>query len=167
MTKMLEEPSPPPRRGIPCELKLSYNLGGWIPIMKGYMYTIREKYGPKAALEIYERSATIDDRVKNLTNAFRTFFNLTETDAIAIGEWFDIWDEFIGIESTILERSKNINRRKVIKCPFKTDPIDISDWALIFTNIVTKTINPKLIFERPKAMCAGDSYCEYIFTLEE
>ncbi len=70
-------------------------------------------------------------------------------------------------EYTILERSKTINRIKVTKCPWKTEPKDISDWVLIFNNIVNKTINPKATLERPKAMCAGDSYCEYVWKIEE
>ena len=42
-----------------------------------------------------------------------------------------------------------------------------NEWALNFVNIVGKTINPKAIVERPKAMCAGDLYCEYVYNIKE
>ena len=152
---------------IPMELRYSFALGAWTSMHKGFLYALREKYGAAAALEIFERAYEMGDRVKNLTNTLLTIFNLQDNDAVTIGEVLDIWDEFTGIDSTILERSKTINRRKVAKCPFKTEPTDLSDWNLPFINILTKTINPKVTFERPKGMCAGDPYCEYVWKLEE
>ena len=168
MVSKLETPCAAPKRGLPWELKYNFAIGGWTDSAhRGNLYAIREKYGAAAALEIYERACKEDDRVKNLTNTILTIFNIKENDAETIGQWWDIWDEFTGIESTILERSKTINRRKVIKCPFKTGYKDISNWNLTFVNIVTEIINSEAIFDRPKAMCAGDSYCEYIWKLEE
>ncbi len=70
-------------------------------------------------------------------------------------------------EGVIFERSKKISHHKVTKCPWKIDYKDLSEWTFIFCERVAKYINPMLNLERPKAMCAGDSYCEYIFTLEE
>jgi len=152
---------------IPMELKYSFAIGVWTSEYKGFLYALREKYGAAAALEILGRVYEMGDRVKNLTNTLLTIFNLQDNDAETIGEVLDIWDEFTGIDSTILERSKILNRRKVVKCPFNTEPTDLSDWNLPFMNILTKTINPKVTFERPKAMCAGDLHCEYVWKLEE
>ena len=142
-------------------------MGGWADAIKVLLLLVREKYGAAAALEIFDMVCNEGDRVKKLTNAIRTLFNLEENDAETLGEVFDIWDEFTGIDSTILERSKTINRRKVTKCPWVTAPRDHSEWFLPFFSIVTKTINPKATLERPKSMCAGDSYCEYIVKIEE
>ena len=152
---------------IPLELRYEFAKNGWTDAIKVLSLLVREKYGAAAALEIFDMVCNEGDRVKKLTNAIRTIFNLEENDAETLGEVLDIWDEFTGIDSTILERSKTINRRKVTKCPWKTAPRDLSDWFLPFFSIVTKTINPKATLERPKAMCAGDSYCEYVWKLEE
>jgi hypothetical protein len=155
------------KMAIPMELIYQMSIGSWTDLQKGFLYAISEKYGAEATIDIYEMVCNMDDRVKNMTNAILIMFFLKGNDAETIGEVLDLWDEITGIESTILERSKTINRRKVIKCPFKTKPQDVSDWNLPFINILTKTINPKVTFERPKAMCAGDSYCEYVWKLEE
>lgn len=167
MAKKLETPCPVPKRGIPWELRYDYARGGWNSLQRRYLYVIREIYGASAVLEVFELVCTMDDRVNKLTNAIRTIFNLTGKDCETIGEVFDIWDEFTGIESTILERSQTINRRKVTNCPWKTEPIDISDWSLPFFSIVGKSINQTATLERPKGMCAGDPYCEYIWKIEK
>ncbi len=166
MAKKLETPCPFPRRGIPWEFRYDYAMGGWNSLQQRYLYVIREIYGASAVLDVFEMVCTMEDRVQKLTNAIRTIFNLSGKDCATIGEVFDIWDEFMKIESTLLERSQIINRRKVTKCPWKTEPRDISAWSLPFFNIVGKTINPKVTVERPKGMCAGDPYCEYIWKLE-
>lgn len=167
MAKKLQPPYALPLRGLPNEFKYDYAMGGYAGLSKAFLYAIREKYGATAALEIYDLVCTMDDRVKNLTNSIRTIFNLQDNNCRTIGEFFDIYDEFTGIESTILKRLKSINIRKVTKCPWKTEAKDISDWAISFYNVVSKTINPNITFKRPKAMCAGDAYCEYIWKLEE
>jgi hypothetical protein len=152
---------------IPWELKYDYAIVGWTGILKGFLYATREKYGPTVTVEIYERVCAMDDRVENLANTIRTIFNLEGNDAEAIGKLYDLWDEFTGTEYTTLERSKIINRRKVTKCPWQTQYLDISDWMIPFTQTFVNAINPKAIFERPKGMCAGDSYCEYVWKLEK
>ena len=156
------------KMAIPMELLYDFYLGAWTDFAhRGFLYAIREKYGAEAALDIYERGYNMDNTVKKLTNAIVTMFYLKGDDAETIGEVLDIWDEFTGVDSTILERSQTFNRRKVTKCPFKTKPQDVSDWNIPFINILTNTINPMITFERPKAMCAGDSYCEYVWKLEK
>ena len=152
---------------IPWELKYKFAMGGYVSVIKGFLYAIREKYGATAALEIYERVCTMDDRTKKFTNSILEIFKIEGNDAETIEKWYDIYQELNGIEYATLELSKTFLRRKIIKCPWKTEPRDISDWALIFHgNIVTKTINPKAILERPKAMCVGDPYCEYVWRIE-
>jgi len=152
---------------IPWELKYKFAMGGWAAFIKAYQYAVREKYGADAALEMYERVCTMDARVKNFTKTILNVFKINGNDCATIGQWFDIWGELCGQEGPTLERSKTTSREKITKCPYKTEPRDISDWALIFTNIVINTINPKATVERPKAMCAGDPYCEYVYKLEE
>ena len=152
---------------IPLEFKYGYAMGGWTEASKELLLLVREKYGAAAALEIFDMVCNEGERVKKLTTAIRTLFNLEENDAETLGEVLDIWDEFTGIDSTILDRSNTINRRKVTKCPWVTAPRDLSEWFLPFYSIVTKTINPKATLERPKAMCAGDPYCEYTWKIEE
>jgi hypothetical protein len=142
-------------------------MSGWANSQKGWFYSTREKYGAQVALEIYEKVQLIDDRVKTLTNTILTTFSLEGNDAETIGKAIDILDEITRTEYNILERSSTINRRKVTQCPFKTGYEDVSEWPLIFFNIVSKTINPKATLERPKGMCAGDSYCEYVWKLDE
>ena len=165
MSKTLETPCLAPSRGLSSEFKYDFALGGWTSFSKASLYSAREKYGAVAALELHKRHCEIDDFVKNLITTIQTIFNLKGYDTVTIGEVLDVWDELTGIESTILERSKTINRRKITKCLWKTDPIDVSDWNLAFMNILTKAINPEVTFERPKAMCAGDPYCEYVWKL--
>ena len=152
---------------IPWDLKYKFAMGGWTSNLKGFMYAIREKYGATAALEIHEKLCKRADRVKNMTNAILNVFQLEGNDAETMGKWWDLYFEICGIEGTILERSKTIARTKITKCPFKTDPKDLSEWVLIWFNLVVKTINPKATVERPIGMCAGDPHCEYIFKLEE
>jgi len=152
---------------IPWELKYKYALGGWTSIFKGFMYEIREKYGEAEAIEMYERLCKRDDRVKNMTNALKDVFNIEGQDAETIAKWHDIWHELCGYEYNWLERSKSIARIKITKWPFKLAPKDINDHSLRYENIVTKTINLKATVERPKAMCAGNPYCEYVWKIED
>jgi len=151
---------------IPWETKYKFAVGGYHAAIKGILTLTRENYGAEAALERYERFCKIDDRVKNVTNTIRTVFKIEGNDAETIGKWWDIFGEITGMETTIIERNKTIDRRKTTKCPWKTEPKDISDWFLIGANIIIKTINPKATVERPKAMCAGDSHCEYVYKIE-
>ena len=167
IAKTLETPCVAPKRGLPWELKYNFAMKGFSDFNRGFMYAIREKYGAEAVLELYERVSKMGDRAKNLTNTLLKIFNIEGNDAETIGEWWDIWGEILGYESVIVERSPTINRRKVIKCPLKMEYKDIAEWALPFHRIITKTINPKLTVERPKAMCEGDPYCEYVWKLEE
>ena len=152
---------------IPWELKYKFAMGGWTSLFKGLMYAIREEYGAAAVLKIFERVWKMEDRVQNLTNTVLKIFNIDGNDAETIGKWFDIWNDITGTESNILERSNTIGRVKITKCPWKTAHKDISDWSLIFQDIVYKTINPKANIERVKGMCDGDPYCEYVTRIEE
>ena len=152
---------------IPWELKYDFAMKSNASVVKGFLYAIREEYGADAVLKLYERVCRMDNRIEKLTHTLITIFKLEGNDAETIGQWWDIWGELYGHEYTILERSKTISRVKYTKCPWTTQPKDISDWALIYVNIVNKTINPKATLERPKAMCAGDPYCEYITRIEE
>jgi hypothetical protein len=152
---------------IPWKLKYDFAMDGWISNHKGHLYAIREEYGAAAAIGMYERFCKMGDRLKNLTNTLLKIFKIEGNDLEAIEKWWNIFYELIGIESTILERSPTINRRRVTKCPHKTEPKDISDWDLPFANMITMTINPKVTFKRPKAMCAGDPYCEEVYELKD
>ena len=152
---------------IPWELKYKFAMGGYAGIIKAFLYAIREEYGAAATLKIYERVCKIDDRAKRFTNSILEIFKIEGNDAETIRKWYNIYNELNGIESTTLELSKTLYRRKITKCPFQTEPKDISDVFLIFQNIVTKTINPKATLETPKRMCAGDPYCDYIWKIEE
>ena len=152
---------------IPWELKYDFAIKSNASVLKGLLYAIREEYGAAVVLKLYEKCCTMDDRIKKLTNKLLTIFKLEGNDAETIAEWFDIWNKLCGHEYTILERSKTISKVKYTNCPWKTVYKDISDWALSYVNIVAKTINPKAATERPKAMCAGDPYCEYIYKIEE
>jgi hypothetical protein len=168
MAKKLQTPCAAPKRGIPWELKHDFAMRGYTSGMKGLIYAIREKYGAAVALELYETVTKMGNRAKNFTNTIRTIFKIEGNDAEAIGQIYDIWAELTGQEVIILERSKTVNRSKYTKCPWSTPvPKDISGWTLIWRKAITKTINPKATLERPKAMCAGDSYCEYIVKIEE
>jgi hypothetical protein len=152
---------------IPWELKYDNAMRGWAGSHRGYLYATREKYGPGTALELFVRAQKIGDRVKIFTDTILTIFNLKGNDCETIGESLDIWDELTGTEATVLKRNKIINRRKVTKCPLETGYEDVSDWSLSFFSIMGKTVNPKVTLERPKGKCAGDSYCEYSWKLEE
>ena len=152
---------------IPLETKYKFAVGGYHSVLKGFMHAIREEYGAAAALKLYEKMSKEGDRVKNFANAITTVFKLEGNDAETIAKWQSIFSELTGIEYTWLERSKTLARVKVTKCPWKTEGKDISDWPLIFLGISHKTINPKATIERPKGMCAGDPYCEYIYKIEE
>ena len=167
LAQISEEETVAKKLVIPWEFKYKFIMGGWTSWLKAYHYTIREKYGPEAALEIYERTCKMDDRLKNFTNSILKAFELEGNDAETIINWWDIWWELCGIEGTSLLQSQTFARSEITKCPFKTEHKDISDWCKIFTNIVINTINPKATFERPRSMCAGDSYCEYVMKIEE
>jgi hypothetical protein len=167
MAKKLQTPCAAPKRGIPWELKYDFAMRGWASNHRGFLYTVREEYGPVAALELFEKAQNIEDRVKILTDTIRTIFNLKGNDCETIGEVLDIWDQFTGTEFTILERSKTINRMKVTQCPFKTGYKDISEWSLALFDIISKTINSNASLAKPKAMCAKDSFCEYVWKIGE
>ena len=152
---------------IPWKLKYDFAMDGWISNHKGHLYAIREEYGAAAAIGMYDRFCKMGDRIKNLTNTLLKIFKIEGNDAEAIGQWFDIYHELFGAEYTTLESSNTLVRVRITKCPFKTEPKDLSDWDLGFTNMIVKTINPKATFERPKAMCAGDPYCEEVYELKD
>lgn len=152
---------------IPWELKYKFAMGGWTTNFKSWLYVVREEYGADIALKLYEKVLLRDDRITSFTNSIKNVFKLEGNDVETIGEWFDIWWELMGADYTILERSKTFDKRNSSECPFKTGAKDIGDWVLLFTRLVAKAINPKATSERPKGMCAGDSYCEYIFRIEE
>jgi hypothetical protein len=153
---------------IPLELKYNYMKGMVTTLFKAVMYEYREKHGASAALEFFEGVWKRDDRVKNLTTTLKEVFKIEGKDIEAIQKWFDIFWELMGIDGTTIELTKALLRNRIpMGCEWKTKPKDISDWILIFFDIVVKTINPKMTVERPKGMCAGDSYCEYVYKLEE
>jgi len=153
--------------GIPCEFKYELAMKGWSSMIAGFMYVIRDEFDAATALKLLEKLFKRDDRLKNLVNNIKTIFKIEGNDLEALATWFDVWYELTGIEATWLERSKTINRTKITKCPFKTGYKDLSDYIYIWIDIVVKTINPKIAYERPKGMCAGDPYCEYVHKLEE
>jgi len=152
---------------IPLELKYDFAMRGYASFVAGILHAIREKYGSAEALEMYERALTIGDRIKILINRLLTIFKIEGNDAEAIAKWWDIWFELCGIEVTWLERESLNVRGKVTKCPWKIELRELSDRCSIFNNLVIKTINPKATFERPKGMCAGDPYCEFVTKIEE
>jgi len=152
---------------IPWELKYNYMKGMLTTLFKSVMYEFRERYGAAAALEFYEGVWNRDDRVKNMTTTLKEVFKIEGNDLEAIFNWYNIFWELMGLEGSRLEQSPTLLRFKITKCAWQTDPNDISDWVLIFFNIVVKTINPNVTVERPKGMCAGDPYCEYVYKLEE
>ena len=151
---------------IPWELKYDFAMRGYADITKAFLYAIRERFGATVALEIYERVITMGDRIKRFTNTIRNIFKIEDNDVEAIAKWWDIWFELTGYEWTRPERSKTITRYKITKCLWKTELKDISDRCLIFTNLVTKTINPKATVERLKGMCEGDPDCEFVTKME-
>jgi hypothetical protein len=155
------------RISIPLDLKYDLAIRAYTSIHRGYLYAIREECGAVTALKIYERLINMGDRIKNLTTTVLKAFKIEENDVEAIAKWYDIWFELTGIEGTWTERSKTISIIKVTKCPFRTGYEDISEWCLTLFDLISKTINPKVILERPKGMCAGDPHCEYIFKIEE
>jgi hypothetical protein len=151
---------------IPLELKYKFASGGYVSLLKGVMYAIREKYGAAAVLEIFERVWKMEDRVKNMTTTLKNVFKIEGNDMEAIAKWYDIWWELQGLEATRPELSKTRTIVKVTQCPWKTWPKDISDWDLFLQKIIIKTINQKATIEMPKSMCAGDPYCEFITKIE-
>jgi len=153
---------------IPWELKYDFAMRGYAGIFKGFMYEYREKHGAAATLEFYEGVWKRDDRVKNLTLILKDIFKIDGNDIKAIQKWYDIFFVLMGWEYTSLEQSQTLYRVKIpVGCSWKTMYKDVSDWILIWFNIVVKTINPKATVEHPKGMCAGDPYCEYIIKVEE
>ena len=153
---------------IPWELKYNYMKGMLTTLFKSVLYEFREKYGAAAALEFVEGVWKREDRVKNMTTTLKEVFKIEGNDIEAIITLWEIFYELVGVEATWLEVTKTYTRIKITKCPWSTpDPKDISDWEMIFNSIISKVINPKVTVERPKAMCAGDPYCEYIHKLEE
>jgi len=165
---MGEEANMTKKVAIPWELKYDYMKGMLTTLFKSVMYEFREKYGGVAALEFYQGVWKRNDRVKNMVTTLKDVFKIEGNDIEAITKWFEIWWELQGVEGIIIERSNTINTVRFPKgCEWKTEPRHISEWQLIFNNIVIKTINPKATVERPKAMCEGDPYCEYVYTIEE
>lgn len=152
---------------IPAEFICDLAIKGWSTTLKGFMYIVREKFDATTALELIESYFKRDDRVKNLTKFIKDVFRIEGNDAETMAQWWGVWWEITGMEGTWLERSKTMSRAKITKCPWKTGYNDISNWCLIYVDIIVKTINPKIAYERPKGMCAGDSYCEYVYKLEE
>ncbi len=116
---------------------------------------------------MYERMNRMGDRLQNIVNKFRTIFNVKGNDAEAIVDVISIWLDLAEFEYTT-ELAKLISKLIVTKCPWTTDYKDISDWDVnTFVTNMAKTVNPKATIEQPKNMCAGDSYCEFIFKIEE
>ncbi len=152
---------------IPMELKYDFALRAYTSIYKGFFYAIREECDAATAFKVYERLCKMGDRIKNLANFVLTVFKIEGNDVEAIDKWFDIWAELMGMERIILEETKTFSKAKITKCNVKTEFKDIDGHCLIFTNIIFNTINPKAIVERPKGMCAGDPYCEFIAKIEE
>jgi len=168
MSKNRETPYPAPKMGLPWELKCKFARGQLTTLFKGVMHLLREKFGAEIALEIAEGFWKYKDRIKNMTNTLKDVFKIEGNDIEAIINWWNIWFEHVGIEATWLEVTKKNARYKVNVCPWSTpDPKDISGWSISFVNIIMKTINPKVTVERPKGMCAGDPYCEYVTKIEE
>ena len=154
--------------GIPWEFKYNYMKGMVTTLLKGFLYEIREEYGAAKALEIYERLNRRDDRIKNMAHTLKDAFKIEGNDMLAIAKWFDIQWELMGIDAIIIERSNTINTVRIPEgCAWKTGYQDISDWVMIFMRKIAKTLNPRCTVERPKGMCAGDPYCEYITRIEE
>jgi len=132
-------------------------------LFKGVMYEIREKDGATAALEFHERIWKREDRVKNMTATLKEVFKIEGNDIEAIKKWWEIYWELIGTEGTTVELSETLWRSRIpVGCAWKTEPEDISEWMVIFADMVGKTINPKYTLERTKAMCEGDPYSEYV-----
>ena len=168
MAKKLETPYPATKRGLPWELKYKYVRGMGTTLLKGFMRAIRTKFDAATALELYEMVCKMDDRNKKMTMTLKDVFNIEGNDINTIMTWWEIFYELVGVEATWLEMTKTIARLKITECPWSTpDPKDINGWEIIFNSLITKTINPKATVERPKAMCAGDPYCEYVWRIEE
>lgn len=168
MVKKRETPYPATKRGLPWEIKYNYVRGMLTTLLKGFLFSIREKYGGPAALEIYDMLEKKFDRIKDMSKFLREVFKIEGNDMETIMTWWEVFYELVGVEATWLEVTKTLTRIKITKCPWSTkDPEDINDWELRFNRIVSQTINPKVTVERPKAMCAGDPYCEYIWELEK
>ena len=153
--------------GVPLEFKYELTKKAWSSLIKGFLYVVRERHGAAEALACIERLFKMDDRAKNLTNFIKTVFKIEGNDADTMADWFKIYHEILGTESTTLELSKTNYRKKITKCPFQTGHKDVSDWCNIWSDIVYKTINPKATQERVKSMCAGDPYCEFVIKIEE
>jgi hypothetical protein len=156
------------KMAIPWELKYNFVKGQLTTFFKNILYAYREKFGAEAALEFFEHAAwRRADRVKNVTKTIKEVFKIEGNDAETLAKWREIYWELIGTDFAWLERTKTMCRAKITKCAWQTEPKDISDWALIYNTIIAKNINPKATVERPKAMCAGDPYCEYVYKIEE
>lgn len=160
-------PCASPKRGIPWELKYKYAIDGYSAILKAFMYGIREKYGAQAAIEMKERIDNMDNRVRRFVTGVIKIFNIEGNDATTIGEVFDVWNELCGQDVIVLERSKTTNSVKVNKCPWTTEPKDLSGWCNSFMNLVGKTINPKTTLEFPQSLCAGDTSCDIVWKIKE
>ena len=132
------------------------------------MNEIREKYGAAVALEIAEKVWKREDRVKKMVHTLKDVFKIEGNDLEANLLWWNLYYELAGMETTYLEVNKSSTKTKITKCPWSTpDPKDISDWCIIYANIINKAFNPKFTLERLKGMCAGDPYCEFFLKIEE
>ncbi len=168
MVKKWDTPCPMPKRGLPCEFKYDWAIRGYANILRAFLYAIREEYGADAAVRIKERIDNMSDRVKEgFVKPILEIFKIDGDDAETIGAVFDVWGEVCGQEGVILERSETVNRIKYTKCPWKTEPKDLSGWCNSFNIIVGKTVTPKVAFEPIKLMCAGDPHCEFVWKIEE
>ena len=168
MAKKLETPYPATKRGLPWEIKYNYVRGMLTTLFKGFMHEIREEYGAAGALKIYERFNQRSDRFKKMATTLKNVFNIEGDDIEAIMTWWEIFYELTGMEATWLEVTNTLARVKITRCPWSApDPKDISSWSIINSRMINRAINPKATLERPKGMCAGDPYCEYVMKIEE
>ena len=153
---------------IPWELKYKFVKGMLTTVFKGFIYEIREECGAATTLKIYENIQRRDDRAKKAAKTIKEVFKIEGNDIEAIQRWWEIYWELLEIQGIVVELSKTYARvRFPMGCAWKTDPKDIKDWFLILGNIFTKALNPKAKLERIKGMCDGDSFCEYVTTIEE
>jgi hypothetical protein len=97
-------------------------MGDWTAWLKAYHYAIREKYGTDAALEIYERTCKMDDRIKSFTNAVLKAFELEGNDAETIGAWWDLWHNSMGRKVLYLNGLKKSIELKSLSVRLKQSP---------------------------------------------
>ncbi|WP_287584188.1 hypothetical protein [Candidatus Borrarchaeum sp.] len=152
---------------IPWELKYKYARGMLTTLFKGFMYVIRERHGAAEALEIHQLVNKMDNRIQNMIRTLKDVFKIEENDIKALRSVWEIYLDLTGIISTTLEQSEKLWRHKITTCAWVTEPKDLSDWCYNYCSLMNKFINPKTTLERPKAMCTGDSECEFVVKIEE